>query len=180
MPRDSLSVHSVFANTTKLRAAAGRKAEPPPVGLLPRGERPEGGERVRRVKLWFTPGNVIKYKWRRGGWRRYEGGSRFEAKSGEQIAPPNLVVQEVRVDDSKEIVDTSGNPSPDIKLKGSGEAVLFRNGRAFPGRWTIEETGEAPVYETTEGEEFRFDEGPVWVELVPSRKGDVKGRFSFR
>jgi hypothetical protein len=33
---------------------------------------------------------------------------------------------------------------------------------------------------TKKGDPFVFDKGATWVELVPSRRGDVKGSFSFK
>jgi hypothetical protein len=48
------------------------------------------------------------------------------------------------------------------------------------GTWRIGEVGSPPVYETLSGDPMVFDTGPIWIELVPSRKGEIKGKFSFK
>jgi hypothetical protein len=48
------------------------------------------------------------------------------------------------------------------------------------GTWRIKKEGRAPVFKTKSGDDFSFRPGPIWIELVPSRKGAVKGSFSFK
>jgi Protein of unknown function (DUF3048) N-terminal domain/Protein of unknown function (DUF3048) C-terminal domain len=179
VPEGSTSVHSVFADTESLRKLAPKTKHPRP-GIFPVGEIPEGAEDAKAVKINFEKDNPIEYRWANEGWARYEGGEKFMAKSGDQIAVPNLLIQEVLVDHSPGLVDIEGNPSPDITLKGSGRAVLFRNGVSVEGTWTYTNEGEPPSLETKEGDAFAFADGPVWVELVPSKKGEVKGSFSYK
>ena len=97
-----------------------------------------------------------------------------------QIAVPNVLVQEVDVNNSATIVDSAGNPSPDISLKGRGRAFLFRDGHLIKGMWTIKKEGDAPSFTTRSGRPLPFAPGPIWIELVPSKDGAVKGSFSFR
>jgi hypothetical protein len=179
-PAGSISVHSVFTDTAILREYVPAKAEPPASDVFARGHVPRGAKKAGRVTLNFEDENTIEYVYEKGRWYRYEGGSKFMAASGKQIAIPNLLVQEVRVDNSKKIVDIEGNPSPDIRLKGKGRALLFRNGKVVAGQWGISREGRPPVFETKSGTPMTFAPGPVWVELVPSRKGNVKGRIAFK
>ena len=179
VPEGSISVHSVFVDTVKLRDAA-PPSRPPRPHVFPLGELNDDATKARRVAINFSADSTIEYRWKNNEWRRYEAGEKFMAASGRQIGVPNLLVQEVDVDNSPTIVDIEGNPSPDIKLRGSGRALLFRDGRVVKGEWTIKEEGTVPTFTTTGGDEFAFDRGPVWVELVPSRRGQVKGRFSFK
>jgi hypothetical protein len=100
---------------------------------------------------------------------------------GKQIAVPNLLVQQVEVNNSPHIVDSAGNASPDISLqKVSGKLLLFRDGKVIKGTWRMGEVGDAPEYLTKSGDPMPFKPGPIWVELVPSQKGDVKGTFAFK
>lgn len=179
IPEGSTSVHSVFANTEALRNLAPKTRHPYP-GIFPVGDLPPGAKRAKAVTINFDKDNTIEYRWEQEAWARYEAGDKFMAKSGEQIAVPNLLVQEVLVDHSPGIVDIEGNPSPDITLKGSGRAVLFRNGKVVEGTWTFTKSSEPPTLKTKNGDAFKFSDGPVWVELVPSKKGQVKGSFSFK
>lgn len=179
IPEGSTSVHSVFADTEALRKLA-PKTRPPYPDAFPVGDLPSEAKAAKAVKINFEKENTIEYRWEKGGWARYEAGEKFMAKSGAQIAIPNLLIQEVLVDHSPGIVDIEGNPSPDITLKGSGRAVLFRDGKVVEGTWTFTRSSEPPTLKTKSGDEFTFADGPVWVELVPSKKGQVKGSFSFK
>jgi hypothetical protein len=179
IPPGSPSVHSVFADTEKLRDFAD-KTNPPSREIFTLGEVPSGGKDAKSVKINFSQDSTIEYRWKKGSWQRFEGGQPFMIKGAGQLAVPNVLVQEVRVDNSTKIVDIEGNPSPDIKLVGTGRAVLFRDGQAVEGEWAIEKETKPPTFTTKDGDPFAFADGPIWVELVPSKKGNVKGSFSFK
>jgi hypothetical protein len=180
-PRGSVSVHSLFTNTKKLRKFAVKKdVGPPPHDVFVFGPIEAESEKARKVTMNFTDDNTVEYRWKRGRWKRYEAGEPFMAAAGDQIAVPNVLIQEVRVDNSK-IVDSVGSPSPKIGLRNtSGRLLLFRDGRAIKGRWKKNGVGDPPVYTTKDGEPMTFARGPIWIELVPSKKGEVKGSFSFK
>ena len=180
VPAGSLDIHSLYANTEKIRSQAPKKADAPGDGVFEFGELHEGASRARKVTINFNSSNTIEYRWGKGAWWRFEAGEKFLSASGGQISVPNLLVQQVDVDNSKKIVDPVGNPSPDIDLLGKGRALLFRDGHVTKGVWKVKKEGEAPTFETHSGKSFSFAEGPIWVELVPSGKGQVKGSFSYR
>jgi hypothetical protein len=180
-PPGSVSVHSLFANTKKLRKFAVKKdVEPPPYDVFVFGPIEAKSKKAHKVTMNFTEGNTVEYRWKGGRWKRYESGEPFMAAAGDQIAVPNVLIQEVRVDNSK-IVDSVGSPSPKISLQNaSGRLLLFRDGRVIKGRWKKNGVGEPPVYTTADGDPMTFARGPIWIELVPSKKGEVKGKFSFK
>ena len=178
VPEGSTDIHSLYADSGEIRAQAPDKVDSPDDGIFSFGDVPEDAAEVRSVRLNFTSGNTIEYKWGSGAWQRFEAGEPFMSSGGDQIEVANLVIQQVKVDNSEKIVDPAGNPSPDILLKGTGKAVLLRDGRAIKGTWKIAKEGTAPVFETPSGDPFPFARGTIWVELVPSKKGDVKGSFA--
>jgi hypothetical protein len=180
VPPGSTDIHSLYAHTEKIRGQAPKKAKPPAPRIFGFGELNDRARKARKVTINFNPSNTIEYRWTKGSWRRREAGKPFLMASGAQVSVPNLVIQEVRVDNSPKIVDPAGNPSPDIELTGKGRALLFRDGRVVKGTWRIKKEGRAPVFETKSGDDFSFRPGPIWIELVPSRKGAVKGSFSFK
>lgn len=180
VPPGNPSVHSVFADTEKLRDFAPRKTTSPISGIFPVGDVPGGARSAKIVTVNFEAGNTIEYRWKDDAWQRFEGGAKFMTRGGNQIAVPNLLVQEVRVDNSNKIVDIEGNPSPELGLVGKGRAVLFSDGKAQVGKWKIDKETDPPSFTANSGEDFKFADGPVWVELVPSKKGEVKGKFSFK
>lgn len=181
VPPGVLDVHNLFADVSKVRSEAPRsKLQPPDDDVFEFGPLDARAKKARSVTVNFNASNPIEYRWEAGAWKRWEAGEPFRSRSGEQIGVPNLVVQQVEVNNSKTVVDPAGNPSPDISLEGSGKAWLLRDGRALKGTWKITKPGKPATFETRAGKPFTFDEGPIWVELVPSSKGDVKGSVTVR
>lgn len=180
VPPGTFEVHNLFADVGRLRKQGiKRQVKAPSDQVFNFGELEARTRPAKRVTMNFTSSVSIEYKWKNGMWRRFEAGSPFMTEAGRQIAVPNLLVQEVEVNPSPNIVDVAGNRSPDILLKGRGRAFLFRDGQVIKGFWKIDKEGTAPVFQTKDGGEFLFAPGPIWIELVPSKKGAVKGSFSF-
>jgi hypothetical protein len=181
-PPGVIQIHSLFANTKKLRKIAVRKKVGPPTrDVFTFGPLAGDAKPARRVTINFTESNAIEYKWKGHLWRRFEAGLPFMAAAGDQIAIPNVLIQVVKVDNSDGLVDAAGNPSPELTLvNASGKLFLFREGKVIKGRWRMRDVGDPPVYETLDGKPMVFATGPIWVELVPSKKGEIKGDFSFK
>lgn len=178
VPPGAILVHNLFARTEILRNDRRvRKVDPPRDDVFEFGEVPETAAKARRIALHFNASIEISYRWKGGAWKRFEDG-RFRTNKGEQLAVANVLVQQVEVNNSSRLVDSAGNPSPKIDLKQGGKALLFRNGRVIKGTWKAK-NGKF-VYKTRNGDDFVFAPGAIWVELVPSRKGEVKGSISFR
>jgi hypothetical protein len=179
-PPGSYDVHSLYAQVIDLlKIARKARAELPADSIFTFGELTDGSKKARRITINFTASNTIEYVWKAGLWQRYEAGVPFVSEAGSQISVENVLIQQVDVNDSPHIRDVAGNPSPDIDLLHGGKVVLFRDGRAIKGTWTMPEVGEAPVFTTRSGDPMTFAPGAIWIELVPSAKGTVKGAFSF-
>lgn len=177
VPPGTILVHNLFARTEVLRNDSRvRKVEPPRDDVFVFGDVQEGSKKARRVRLNFNASITIEYKWQGGAWKRYENGP-FLANTGKQISVPNVLVQQVDVTNSRRLVDSAGNASPKLDMTGKGKAFLFRDGKVIKGTWHMKDG--RPYYRTLSGEDFVFAKGPIWVELVPSKKGDVKGAVAF-
>ncbi len=172
-------VHGLFAKPEVLLKEAKKAKLPAPKSFMTFDEIAGKSKKARSVQMQFTSSNTIEYKWENEGWARYEGGVPFMARSGEQISVPNVLVQLVRIDNSKTIVDVAGNPSPDITLSGTGKVLLFRDGRVIKGQWSIKKEGAAPVYTDSKGNPLTFAEGSTWIELIPNDEGEINGMVSF-
>lgn len=178
VPPGTLLVHNLFVRTDALRKDRRvRRVDPPAGDLFSFEAVQDGAQRARFIGLRFNKDIEISYEWRRGAWRRFEDGP-FLTNDGEQLAVPNVLVQQVEVNNSGRLVDSAGNPSPKIDLKHGGKAWLFRNGRVIKGTWKAK-NGRF-VYETKDGAPLVFATGRIWVELLPSKKGEVKGSLRFR
>ncbi|MFN2525954.1 MAG: DUF3048 domain-containing protein [Actinomycetota bacterium] len=172
--------HTLYADTGLLRRL-GRKVfdDPPPEDVFVFGELESGGRRAGEVLINFSAAGTLRYVWSEGGWLRFEGDQPFLAESGEQIAVANVLLEEHDVNLSP-IVDSAGNPSIEIAdATGEGRAVLFRDGRAIKGRWIRDDIDEAARFVTKSGDTMTFAPGSIWIHLVPSSRGEVKGSFSF-
>ena len=178
VPPGTILVHNLFVRTEKLRTDPRvRRVKPPPSALFKFGALQDGAKRARRITINFNTSITIEYRYSKGEWKRFEGGP-FMTNRGKQIAVPNVLVQEVKVDSSRRLVDVAGNRSPVLDLKGKSRALLFRDGKVVKGTWHLK-NGRFH-YRTAKGKKFVFARGPIWIELVPSRKGQVKGSFGFR
>lgn len=181
-PPGVIQVHNLFADTEKLRETAeAENIEPPKEGVFTFAEDLDTeSKRARLVRINFLASSGIEYRWQGGTWKRSEAGAPFMTVDGDQFSVPNVLIQQVDVNNSPTIRDSAGNPSPDIALIGKGKALLFRDGRVVKGTWQIKKEGAPPVYRTKGGEEMPFAPGRIVVELVPSQRGSVKGSFSFQ
>lgn len=178
VPPGTILVHNLFVRTEKLRTDPRvRRVKAPASDLFRFGPVQDSARRARRIRINFNASVTIEYRWARGEWRRFENGP-FRTSTGKQIAVPNVLVQEVVVNSSKRLVDVAGNRSPVLDMKGKGRALLFRDGKVVRGTWHL--NNGRFNYRTRKGKDFVFARGPIWIELVPSRKGQVKGSFSFR
>jgi hypothetical protein len=179
-PEGSSDVHSLRLNVEKVRSKVDDlNAATPPQDLFTFGEVPTSAKAAKKVTMNFSSSNIVMYRWARGAWRRFQDGAPFKVQPGGQVAVPNVLVQEVKVEPSCCIVDVTGNRSPDIFLKGKGKLWLFRDGKVIEGTWETGDDG-VPQYLTKDGEPMPFKVGPIWIELVPSPKGPIKGKTVFK
>lgn len=144
-------------------ANAGLAPPPAMFSFLGEGGR-FGGEPVTEVRV-PVGGSGFNPVWRwnddDGVWERFLGGEPFEAKSGEQVAFENLVVQ---------FVEVSGEES---LVVGDGEAVVLSDGQMIRGRWERPDPDQPARYLDEAGNEIELTPGRTWVHL-PRAGGTVE------
>jgi hypothetical protein len=182
IPREGLtSEHTLYADTKGVRKVGRREfSDAPPDDLFEFGELGDTrGRRARSITINFSGSTTVGYEWSGGEWLRSQGGAPFLTETGEQVAVTNVIVEQHEINFS-DVTDVAGNPSVEIADEtGSGRAVLFRDGRAITGTWSRDSLDSPVVFETRSGDRMVFAEGSVWIHLVPSDAGDVKGSYSF-
>jgi hypothetical protein len=175
--------HTLYGNTVALRKLGEKKyKDPPPDGYFKFGDPPSGGRPAKTVDLSFGPAPSIEFKWQNGEYMRSDGGQPLVSATdgGKQIGVDNVIVEKHRVTLSTHLADVIGNPSPLIlDFTGSNDAVLFRDGRAYSGKWTRKSVADPVVFETKSGDEMTLHPGRTWIELVPDKKGTVNGSVSY-
>lgn len=83
-----------------------------------------------------------------------------------QITTDNVIIQKVPV----EGYYRSGYGRLIINIIGEGEALFFRDGRAFSGKWRKESRASQTEWLDEAGAPFILKPGTVWVEIVPGRR----------
>lgn len=183
VPRAGISFeHTLYGDISELRKVARETYDDSPPGdAYSFGDlEPEGSRPAAAVVIDFSGVTNVRYEWDGSRWLRYQAGQPFMAESGEQIAVDNILIEQHEVNLSSSISDVAGNPSVEIgDVTGEGKAILLRDGRRINGRWVRDTIEGAVEFRTKSGEELLFAPGSIWVHLVPSKSGDLKGSFSF-
>lgn len=93
------------------------------------------------------------------------------AAEGDAFPASSVLVLRVQVGDAG-YKDPAGYPVPETKFEGSGEALLFHEGRLIRGTWSKDGHRGAITLAGKDGD-LVVPAGRVWVELVPQATGDV-------
>ena len=124
-----------------------------------------GGEGVPATEVTIGyPGGFQadwKYNEEKQQYARSRGGRpEVDATDGAQVFSGTIVTMRTRV------AQTFGEYN-DVRVHGSGEAVIYRYGRAVTGTWMKEEGYKEPIrFEDDAGEPIAFAPGPVWIEVI--------------
>jgi hypothetical protein len=81
---------------------------------------------------------------------------------GKRVAPATVVVQYVKVRDSK-YHDVLGNNTPYTETVGSGTAKVLRDGKVFDADWKRPTATDGTDFTTADGSPMNFAKGQVWV-----------------
>jgi hypothetical protein len=143
----------------------------PPLPYLPFGPAGEwpGGKPATSIEAAFSGVHTTTWRFEEGtGWIRPDS----LAEQGDDFVPDSVLVMQVRQGDAG-YLDPAGNPVPEFKVVGEGDATLFHAGEAVEARWSKAST-DAPIELTTShGEDLSVPVGATWIELVPQKTGSV-------
>ncbi|HYZ92401.1 MAG TPA: DUF3048 domain-containing protein [Actinomycetota bacterium] len=114
-----------------------------------------GSSRVRYV-----------YKSESGRYEREQNGTQHTVEGSEPLTYRNIVVQTVKLSAGYSI-DKAGYRTHDIATTGSGEAIVFRGGKAIRGTWQRTSSSEPFRLITTTGRPIALAPGNTIVELLP-------------
>ncbi|MEU1462013.1 DUF3048 domain-containing protein [Streptomyces sp. NPDC005727] len=132
------------------------------------GPAPSGGSPAATRTVRY-PAARFAFTWsgQRGGWLVAMDGTPAATTDGGRLAPPNVVVQYVRVRSSK-YHDVLGNRTPYTETVGSGRAEVLRDGRSFEARWSRPAATDGTEFTTADGGPMNFADGQVWVVFAAS------------
>ena len=165
--------HNVFTSGVDLQAAAedaGYESVVAPRTLV-FGEVP--AELVEapvaaRLEIPFAGGNDVTWIWDEaaGAWQRDIAGLPH-ADEGSEVpySAANVIVLFAETIET-EMRDSAGSVVLDIRLDGSGDAIVLRGGRRYDVRWTSS-PDTPPRFATAEGTELPLAVGKTWIEVLP-------------
>ncbi|MDP9820317.1 DUF3048 domain-containing protein [Nocardioides massiliensis] len=141
-----------------------------PAAYLPWGTDEEfpGARPATTVEAQFSGRRTTTWSFAKGGYTPTNG----HAADGDVFRPDTLVVLRVPVGDAG-YTDPAGNPVPESRFVGKGEAFVFHGGEVVRGRWT-KKGFAGSVQLRTQGGELTLPPGKVWLGLVPADGGDVR------
>jgi hypothetical protein len=93
------------------------------------------------------------------------------AAEGDEFPADTVLVLRVKVGDAG-YTDPAGNPVPETKFTGQGQAMLFHAGRVVRGQWT-KSSLDSPIKLRTADGALTVPAGRTWIELVPQDGGSV-------
>ena len=160
--------YNVFADLTTVAQEA--EQEPArPDDYLPWGTEDDlpQGQPAKTVAASFGGGHTTN--WTFAG-DHYVNENTYAA-DGDEFPADTVLVLRVQVGDAG-YKDPAGNPVPETKLEGKGEAMIFHDGRLVRGTWEKGGLDQAISLSTKAGE-LKVPAGRVWIELVPAANGNV-------
>lgn len=160
---------NLFTTTKGLRAKAG-ETPPPPAPLFTyraEGTPLGGGARpVKGVALGFGGGEISRFTWDATSqtWLRSQAGTPHLDAAGQQLAPRNVVVLEIKYSFS----GSAQQSNPHGITTGEGRALVFTSGQVIEGRWSRPSASKPFALLATDGSAIGLTPGQTFVELPPS------------
>lgn len=156
--------HNLYVRPSSLPQRVAGSTE----AVLRFGPAPAGGAPARTHRVSYR-GASYDFTWTadQQRWLVHLNGTPLTSTEAGQLGAGTVVVQRVAIRGGRDVVDSTGNPSPVAVTTGSGEAAVLRDGRRFDARWS-RPGGTSPTrLSTTNGEPLPMAPGPVWILLVP-------------
>lgn len=91
-----------------------------------------------------------------------------DAANNVAIAAKNVVVIYTDVWETNIVQDIFNSKGLDMRLQGTGNASLFRDGRRVDGVWGRSTVFDAFAFYTAQGEKIYLSPGQTWVHVIPS------------
>lgn len=160
--------YNLFANLQDVATEA-KTDSARPDDYLPWGSEDEfpKGQPAKRIGAVFGGGHTTNWTYNGKG---YVNQNSYAAQ-GDEFPTDTVLVLRVQVGDAG-YRDPAGNPVPETKLTGKGEAMIFHGGRLVRGTWS--KSGlEAPLTLSTKAGKLDVPPGHTWIELVPAANGNV-------
>jgi hypothetical protein len=160
--------YNVFADLTTVAKTAKTDATRPD-DYLPFGDEKDfpGGQKATKIAASFGGGHTTNWTYDGKG---YVNENTYAAE-GDHFPADTVLVLRVQVGDAG-YLDPAGNPVPETKFIGKGQAMVFHGGKLVRGTWSKADLG-APLKLSTKAGDLDVPAGHTWIELVPAANGNV-------
>ena len=160
--------YNLFANLEEIASDAEIDATRPQ-DYLPWGDEADlpQGQPAKKIAASFGGGHTTNWTFDGDGYVN----ENTYAEEGDEFPADTVLVLRVQVGDAG-YLDPAGNPVPETKLEGKGEAMLFHDGRLVRGTWS-KTALDAPITLSTKAGDLIVPAGHTWIELVPAANGNV-------
>ncbi|HKY51154.1 MAG TPA: DUF3048 domain-containing protein [Candidatus Limnocylindria bacterium] len=91
-----------------------------------------------------------------------------DAVSNKPVAATDVVIIQTEIWEVDEIVDASGAKSNDMRMTGTGPAIVFRDGLRQDGTWSRQDDRSPFVFKNSAGEQILLSPGQPWIHVVPN------------
>jgi len=91
-----------------------------------------------------------------------------DAANKEAVAAANVIVVNTEIWEVPEIVDAAGAHAHDMRLTGTGNAVVFRDGLRQEATWTRASDTSVFAFTNKNGETIKLNAGQTWIHIVPT------------
>jgi len=98
--------------------------------------------------------------------RKIGGNNDIDEATGQAIRAKVVVVQEVNM---IETYDISGHVI--LETIGSGKTKILQDGKIYDATWEKTNRTDRTTYKGTDGNEFVFNRGLIWIEALPRDYG---------
>lgn len=168
--------YNLFARAADFfgRAPQGSAAPPPLFAYRAEGRPFEGagiapasgvtvvyrGRRITTTAEWTWDAGAGVYR------LATDGQPHVDPLDNQQVNARNLIVQITEYVDTGQR-DQSGEPVPEAKLVGEGEAWILSDGKVVKGKWSKASMEAVTVFTDASGKKARLAPGRTWVEIPP-------------
>jgi hypothetical protein len=169
--------HTLFSDTAtlwKITTERGLNQRQDLSGWTFSQEPPQGGSPATYIEFLYTPKyGSAEYQYEPGRQvylRSIFGEPHTDELTGEQIAARNVVALYANHVETDIVEDSTGPRiyySIEIQLWGEGRAIVFRDGRAFEGRWVRPQRHDLIRFVDNAGNPIPLKPGNTWIQVVP-------------
>lgn len=175
--RPAATEHTMYCSTNQLYQVAIRRkftATDPKGDLWTKtyipwkfGSIPDGGKPAQTVNFdfwtdysdyqikWTFDGSTKTYKRENGGTTHIDNNTKKQLEAGTVIV--QFVTETGPIDEEKHLL---------YGTIGSGNALIFSQGLAFPATWSKKDRLYRTIYKDAKGKEFQFVPGKIWIEIL--------------